>query len=316
VQLVTINRPRHLDKLAAAFVCLTLLLSGPLPAAAWEIASGPLAGLAGLEQALYGQEGTGSVLQRLEQLETDLLGAKQEGPIIGRLEKLNTALRGPGESLHFRLSALEWYLTRTISREPLSVRLTQVELVLAGQAGTGPLGPRLDRLAALTWPDGKAGGGLVQLEKGTPVKIKLGTELNSQTTKVGDKVKFQVAQDVKVEGKLVFPARTLGEGRVTEVVAAGNLGRDGRVLVDFGSLLALDGRAFPVVVDEKATEMNRSLQFAAGASMAGVLLLGPVGLVGGYFVRGKDVVIPLGTEFFVTLAASGTVTGLPVPATR
>jgi hypothetical protein len=67
-------------------------------------------------------------------------------------------------------------------------------------------------------------------------------------------------------------------------------------------------------VDEKATEMNKSLQFAAGASMAGVLLLGPVGLVGGYFVKGKDVAIPVGTEFFVSITTPVQVTGLPVPS--
>ncbi|MDI6869829.1 MAG: hypothetical protein QME79_00485 [Bacillota bacterium] len=307
---MTTIRNRHLDKLAAILTCLILVFGGAVPASAWEIASGPLAGLASLEKAVYGQEGSGSVLQRLEQLESDILGLKQEGPIVGRLEKLNTALRGPGESLLFRLSALEWYLTRTVSREPLAVRLAQVERVMSGQAGAGPLGPRLDQLASLTWPDGKAGGEPVQLEQGTLVKIKLGTELNSQTSKIGDKVKFQVAQDVKVEGKLIFPAGTLGEGRVTEVVSAGNLGRDGRVQVDFGSLVALDGQAFPVAVDEKATEMNKSLQVAAGASMAGVLLLGPVGLVGGYFVRGKDVIIPIGTEFFVSLTTSAPATGL------
>ncbi|MGE5553662.1 MAG: hypothetical protein ACM3XZ_07040 [Betaproteobacteria bacterium] len=310
------NRSRYLDKLAVSFLCLALILGGALPVGAWEIASGPLAGLASLERATYGQEGAGSILQRLEQLETDILGGKQEGAIIARLERLNTVLRGPGESLYFRLSALEWYLTRTVSREPLAVRLAQMEQLMSGQAGSGPLGPRLAQLAALAWPDGRAGGGPVQLEKGTPIKIKLGTELNSQTSKVGDKVKFQVAQDVKVEGKLIFPAGTPGEGRVTEVISAGNLGRDGRVLVDFGTLVAIDGQALPVAVDEQATEMNKSLQFAAGASMAGVLLLGPVGLVGGYFVRGKDVVIPIGTEFFVSLSASAAATGLSVNGLR
>lgn len=314
--MMTKARRFFVDKLAASLLSLLLVLTGALPAGAWEIASGPLVGLATLEKVTYGQEGTGSILQRLEQLELDLLGARQEGPIVGRLEKLNTTLRGAGESLQFRMGALEWFLMRAVSREPLAARLTQAELLMAGQAGSGPIGPRLDRLAALTWPEGKAGGGAVQLEKGTLVKIKLGTELSSQASKLGDKVKFQVAQDVKVEGKLVIPAGTPGEGRVTEVTKAGNLGRDGRVQVDFGTLSALDGQFFPVAVDEKATEMNKSLQFAAGASMAGVLLLGPVGLVGGYFVKGKDVVIPIGTEFYVSITASGQTTGLPVSSVK
>lgn len=308
------NRIR-LDKLAAALLCLVLLVGGVAPAGAWEITSGPLVGLASLEKLVYGQEGAGPVLARLEQLETDVHGAKQEGAIVTRLEKLYGAVRGPGEALYFRLSALEWSLTRTVSREPLATRLANVEQIIMGRAGAGPLGPRLDQLAALIWTDGKAGGAAVPVEQGTLVKIRLGAELSSQTSKIGDRVKFQVAQDLKVDGKLVLPAGTPGEGRVTEVVAAGNLGRDGRVQVNFGTLLALDGQAVPVEVDEKATEMNKSLQFAAGASMAGVLLLGPVGLVGGYFVRGKDVAVAVGTEFFVSVTTPLQCTGLPVPGT-
>lgn len=86
---------------------------------------------------------------------------------------------------------------------------------------------------------------------------------------------------------------------MTEVTAAARLGKDGRVVLDFGRISALDGTQVPLKVDEKATERNRSLEFAAGASMAGIILLGPVGLVSGYFVRGKDVQIEADTHFFV-----------------
>lgn len=41
------------------------------------------------------------------------------------------------------------------------------------------------------------------------------------------------------------------------------------------------------------------MELAAGASMAGVILLGPVGLVSGYFVRGKNVQIVENTQFYV-----------------
>jgi hypothetical protein len=304
------------DKPAAMVLAMIMVLTGVVPVGAWEITSGPLAGLTSLEKTVYGKEEAGPILQRIDMLEKDLLGGKQDGPIVARLERLNAALRGPGDSLLFRLNALEWYLTRTLSGGALNPRLTQVEQSFSCQVESGPLGPRLERLAKLVWVDGKASSGQVQLEKGTLVMIKLGTELSSQSTKTGDKVKFQVAQDVKVDGKLIIPAGVAGEGRVTEVVAAANLGRDGRVRVNFGSIAALDGQPFPIEVDEKATEMNKSLQFAAGAAMAGVLLLGPVGLVGGYFVKGKDVVIPIGTEFFVSITASSLVTGLAVSATK
>lgn len=38
---------------------------------------------------------------------------------------------------------------------------------------------------------------------------------------------------------------------------------------------------------------------AAGASIAGIALLGPIGIVGGIFVNGKDIDLPTGTESYI-----------------
>lgn len=82
------------------------------------------------------------------------------------------------------------------------------------------------------------------------------------------------------------------------------------VVVDFGRLTTLDGTRVKLQVDETATEKNKSLELAAGASMAGILLLGsPVGLVGGYFVRGKDVKIEANVPFFVETERATSVSG-------
>ena len=89
-----------------------------------------------------------------------------------------------------------------------------------------------------------------------------------------------------------------------------SFGQDGRVVVDFGRLTTLDGTRVKLQVDETATEKNKSLELAAGASMAGILLLGsPVGLVGGYFVRGKDVKIEANVPFFVETERATSVSG-------
>ena len=64
-------------------------------------------------------------------------------------------------------------------------------------------------------------------------------------------------------------------------------------------------------ISERAIEQNLSLELALGASMAAVLLLGnPLGLVGGFFVKGKDVKIPAGTEFFVETSRTVTAQGV------
>ncbi len=41
----------------------------------------------------------------------------------------------------------------------------------------------------------------------------------------------------------------------------------------------------PIHLDERATERNKSLELAAGASIAGIILLGPIGLTAGISCR-------------------------------
>ena len=139
----------------------------------------------------------------------------------------------------------------------------------------------------------------VDLKSQSLVRIRMLTDVDSEKSREGEVVKYRVVDDVLVDGRVVIPAGAEGTGRITEVVTARSMGRDGRVLIDFGSVPALDGSRVPLRVDEKATEKNKSIELAAGASMAGVLLLGPIGLVGGYFVKGQNVKIPTGTEFYL-----------------
>ena len=49
---------------------------------------------------------------------------------------------------------------------------------------------------------------------------------------------------------------------------------------------------------------------AVGASAIGALALGPIGLVGGFFVKGKDVDIPAGTELYIQTSEAVTTKGM------
>ena len=60
----------------------------------------------------------------------------------------------------------------------------------------------------------------------------------------------------------------------------------------------------------KAKAENKSLVSAAGASVAGMLILGPVGIVGGAFVHGKEVNIPVGTEVYIQIKEQAALTGI------
>ena len=49
---------------------------------------------------------------------------------------------------------------------------------------------------------------------------------------------------------------------------------------------------------------------AAGATIGGMIIFGPIGAIGGAFVTGKSVVIPVGATTFVQVANDVTVEGL------
>ena len=52
------------------------------------------------------------------------------------------------------------------------------------------------------------------------------------------------------------------------------------------------------------------LAMAAGASLAGIAVLGPLGIVAGAFVHGKNIDLPAGTELYIQTQSDTTVYGV------
>ena len=275
-----------------------------------------------IEEVLYGRRHEGSLLSRLERAEIDLLGKPQEGSaFLVRLQKLQTMLSGfDGESIKLKLAATEWALMRRVNDGvPMSQRLDEIETLMFGSTNSGMgLVERLNQLLQLMWPGGKVYTARVNLRKSTLVHIELLTEINSETQKVGDVVRYRVVDDVRVDNAIAIAAGSEGVGRVIAVDPSAALGRDGRVQVDFGSVLAMDSSPVRLQMAERAQQQNQSLELAAGASLAGIVLLGnPIGLAAGAFVRGRPHTVPAGTRFYLEVAADTVVNGLSlVPVTQ
>lgn len=274
--------------------------------------------LSQLEEIIFGrsQADVASLVQRVEQLERELYGETRTGPLLTRVEHMYEELiaGGLGHSLLLRLNAVEWMLYQEISRtHPLGRRVEKLEAEVLGERKSGPIQPRIARLLDLVWPGGSLNLKPVQVPAQTLVKIRLLAEVNSKENRVGQMIPYQVAEDVLIENRLVIPAGTESEARVTKVESAGSLGRSGRVELDFGTVAALDGTKVRLQVDEKSAKENTEL--AAAASVGGLVLLGPIGLVGGVFVRGSEHVIPVGTEFYVEVDRPVEVQGLALEPT-
>ncbi|MEC9488893.1 MAG: hypothetical protein UMV23_05370, partial [Halanaerobium sp.] len=54
-----------------------------------------------------------------------------------------------------------------------------------------------------------------------------------------------------------------------------------------------------LILDKKSREWNDNMTYAAGASILGTVVLGPIGLLAGFLVKGDPVNMPVGTEFYL-----------------
>ena len=258
-----------------------------------------------VEQSVYGQRQTGALLSRISRLENDFYG-KTSGTNTAISDRINTLYSTMFDnsirpSAITQMNGIEWFLSGHVSINSITDRITALETTLYGKAASGTLQKRMNDLALLAYGNSDAKTPLVStsIPADTLIKIKLVTPLNSETTKAGDIVKFQAAEDIIYNGKLIVAAGSPGEGIVTKVKGAQNFGRNGEIDVDFQQIQSFDGTTLKTFLGDKAKMEIKNLAYAAGASVAGIALLGPIGIVGGIFVQGKDVDLPAGTEAYI-----------------
>jgi|GEM_PF-6878095 len=140
-------------------------------------------------------------------------------------------------------------------------------------------------------------------------KVVLNEPINTKSNVVGDAISFTVVDDVKVGNALVIASGTTGEGQISALKKGRSFGRNGSLDISFDEISAVDGTTFSAIQGAEAKEQTKTSLKAAGASVAGVAVLGPVGLVGGFFVKGKDVDLPSGTEIYVQPTAAVAIEG-------
>ena len=150
----------------------------------------------------------------------------------------------------------------------------------------------------------------VELPAETVFKISLNDDVSSKTSQVGDPVTFTVQEDVSVGDVLVLPKGAQGSGVVTKVSRPKSFGRSGTLDVSFDQVFSVDDEVIPTVLGPEAKEKLKMEAAAVGASTIGALALGPIGLVGGFFVKGKDVSLPAGSTLYIETQQTVTTKGL------
>ena len=162
----------------------------------------------------------------------------------------------------------------------------------------------------------------VSVPTGTELALELTTALSSETAQIETPVTARLRRPVVVDGLTVFPAGAVFHGNVTEVERAGRVKGRSHLAFRFTEV-AINGQRDPartnvVSFDGEATKSEDATKVGAGAGIGAVI----GGIIGGgsgaakgaaiggaagagtvLATRGRDVVLPAGTEVAASLSS-------------
>ena len=142
------------------------------------------------------------------------------------------------------------------------------------------------------------------LEDGTPIKLRLTRNLSSADATTGDRVDFEVLEEVKVKDVIVVPRGGLALATITEAEHKRRMARGGKLNVNIDDVRLADGEKAPL----------RAVKEAKGGGHTGAMTGAIIGTAIVFFpaaplflfMHGKDITIPKGTE--ITAYINGDIT--------
>ena len=273
-----------------------------------------------IETIVYGSPKGGGLLSRLNTAEKDVFGRELPGSLTERqtamldfLEKGTTTQ----PSLLFKLSVAEWAVSQQIHPEwSLARRIDTMETIVEGTVQGGALASRTERLITKLLPEGVLATP-VEIPVTTVVKTSLSQTLTVKNVKVDDKVVLKLIEEIVINKNLVAPKGSRVFAHITKVKPPRSFGRPSEIEMAFDALEIIGPNSVTVAMGEaakKAMEADAATYGAVGASFAGAVLLGPLGLAGGFLVRGSDNHLKEGTLFYVETTSAATVHGYMIPS--
>jgi hypothetical protein len=132
------------------------------------------------------------------------------------------------------------------------------------------------------------------LEDGTPIKLRLTRNLSSADATTGDRVDFEVLEDIKVKDVIVVPRGGLALATVTEAQHKRRMARGGKLDVNIDDVRLMDGEKAPLRAVKEAKGGGHTGAMT-GAIVATAIVFFPAAPLF-LFMHGKDITIPKGTE--------------------
>lgn len=257
-----------------------------------------------LDLAVFGGVQSGSLINRVDAIDTIIYGKNKEANGLDeRVANLYADVihddDGEVPSLGTRANALEYYITDGIKQVSLEERIQDMENTVFGAAKTGPINVRIRELEKAVYGNRHFAMQNIELPANTVFKISLNEDIGTKINEVGDPVSFTVEEDVAIGNVLVLPKGAQGSGVVTKVLKPRSFGRSGSLDIAFDQVFSIDEEEIPTVLGPEAREKLKMEAAAIGASAVGALALGPIGLIGGFFVKGKDVEMPSGSILYI-----------------
>lgn len=143
------------------------------------------------------------------------------------------------------------------------------------------------------------------LPEDTPVRLKLMQNLSSGTNKVNDKVDFEVIEAVKLGDTIVIAQGAPAIATVTKATSKKSFGRSGKLDVNIDYVRLVNNEKVNLRAIKGGSGKSRT-GVMTGAVVATAIVFFPAAPLF-FFVKGKNIEIPKGTEITAYVAADTTV---------
>ncbi|MDD2716336.1 MAG: hypothetical protein PHW04_10650 [Candidatus Wallbacteria bacterium] len=276
--------------------------------------------LCNLETMVYGQVRLNESLEsRFSRLETIIFGKDfHENNLDIRLTRLMKPFdfdESGTISLVAKINYLEWKLSSRCSDLPLLTKVSRLKKQTQGDNTLNdPLIFEVGKLCAVVFEGSDLEIQYIRLPENFELKAVLRTDLSSRHSRKDQLLEMELKTAVSTGEILIFPSGTTIRGKIGRAKRAELMGKNGRLNLVLEQILDLGNRECSLKLEQLGFTEDDKTGMAAGATLIGLAAFGPVGAVGGLFVKGKDVELKRGTEFILKVDIPDSVPGIRLKA--